>query len=56
MSQQGSRNERTGHRSHLDEREPHDPLMGAPMAVVEAPTTDAAPVRHLAHRILEALS
>ena len=55
MNPQGSRNERTGH-PHLAEREPHDPLMGAPMAVVEAPTTDATPVRHLAHRILEALS
>ncbi len=50
------RDERTGHRSHLDEREPHDLLTGAPMAVVESSTPDAEPVRHLAHRILEALS
>ena len=56
MSPRGSRDERTGYRWHLDEREPQDPLTGAPMAVVEASTSDAVPVRHLAHRILEALS
>jgi len=56
VSPQGSGNERTGRRSRLDEREPQDPLTGAPMAVVEAGASDAVPVRHLAHRILEALS
>jgi hypothetical protein len=52
----GAHDERAGHRPHLDEREPQDPLTGAPMAVVEAGASDAVPVRHLAHRILEALS
>ena len=56
MKARGSRDERPVHRSHLDEREPQDPLTGAPLAFVDASPTDAVPVRHLAHRILEALS
>jgi hypothetical protein len=52
----GSQDERTVQRSHSDGRKPQDPLTGAPMPVMDASTTEAVPVRHLAHRILEALS
>jgi hypothetical protein len=52
----GSRDESTVNWARLSEREPQDPLAGNPMTVVEASTNDAVPVRHLAHRILEALS
>jgi hypothetical protein len=48
--------QRTVHRAYADEREPQDPLTGAPAAVADAPPTDASPVRHLAYRMLEALS
>jgi hypothetical protein len=51
-----NRDERTVHRAHADEREPQDPLAGAPTSVAEALPTDSVPVRHLAHRMLEAIS
>jgi hypothetical protein len=52
-----SLDERTVHRTRADAREPQDPLTGAPpKPLADASTTDAVPVRHLAHRIFEALS
>jgi hypothetical protein len=46
--------ERDVHGAH--EREPRDPLTGPPAAIAEAPPMESVPVRHLAHRMLEALS
>ena len=57
MTARGSRDERTVYRGHSEEREPQDPLNGAPGAIADGWTPEATvPVRHLAHRILEALS
>jgi hypothetical protein len=50
------RDERAVRRAHEGEREPQDPLSGAPPVVSDRTPMDAAPVRHLAHRMLEALS
>ena len=55
MTRHVRRDERTVHRAHADEHEPQDPLAGAPMSVAEALPTDV-PVRHLAQRMLEAIS
>ena len=55
MTRHVRRDERTVHRAHSDEREPQDPLAGAPSSVAEALPTDV-PVRHLAQRMLEAIS
>ncbi|MET0556678.1 MAG: hypothetical protein ABW221_26805 [Vicinamibacteria bacterium] len=55
MTALSGRDERTVYRS--EEREPQDPLTGAPGSVGDAWAPEApTPVRHLAHRILEALS
>ena len=50
------RDERTVRRAHSDEREPQDLLAGMPTSVAETSPTDSVPVRHLAHRMLEAIS
>jgi hypothetical protein len=57
MTSRGARDERTVYRTHAEEREPQDPMNGAPGTIAEGWAPEAAvPVRHLAHRILEALS
>jgi hypothetical protein len=50
------RDERVVRRAHEGEREPQDPLSGATAVVSDRTPMDAEPVRHLAHRMLEALS
>ncbi len=50
------RDERTVHRGHAEEREPQDLLAGTPTSVADASPTDSVPVRHLAHRMLAAIS
>ena len=56
MTRHVRRDERTVHFAPSDEREPQDPLAGAPTSVAENLPTDSVPVRHLAHRMLEAIS
>ena len=56
MTRHVRRDDRTVHLAHADERETQDPLAGAPTSVAEALPTDSAPVRHLAQRMLEAIS
>ena len=55
MTRHVRRDDRTVHLAHADEREPQDPLAGAPTSVAEALPSDV-PVRHLAQRMLEAIS
>jgi hypothetical protein len=50
------RDESTVRRSRSHEREPQDVLAGTPTSVSEVSPTDSGPVRHLAHRMLEAIS
>jgi hypothetical protein len=50
------RDERVVRRAHEGEREPQDPLAGGTPMVSDRTPMDAAPVRHLAQRMLEALS
>jgi hypothetical protein len=50
------RDERTVRRAYSDEREPEDLLAGMPTSVSEVSPTDSGPVRHLAHRMLAAIS
>lgn len=56
MSRLEAREVRVVRRAVGGEREPDDLLNGTPSSVLDALPTDAAPVRHLAHRMLEALS
>lgn len=50
------RNERPVRSGHAGEPEPSDPLNGEAGPVTEPWPSDTVPVRHLAHRMLEALS